>query len=286
MEEFRCPICGKPTYSKYGNYRNDGLCAYHGRLAYNGEIEQCPNCGEWHYSDEECNCVNDECIDEYDDNDEYEDNSECLICGNESYGYLLCKSCYNKYKNQKIIIQLNVNSNMETKLVNAKDIPETQNKELTCIVCGKPSNGNHFCQSCFNKYKNREIEIHFKNCVESYISDKYCNKRYTCDDGRKVRSKSEKIISDFLFKYKIRAVYEKTVYYYTKNGDTIELHPDFYLPDYNIYIEHNGMDTQTYKDNKRETEQMYKEMQLNIIVTSEIDLEDIEKKLKPILKLN
>ncbi len=281
-EELKCPICGEPTYSKYGNYRSDGLCAYHGRLAYNGEIEQCPNCGAWHPSEEECNCLEEDIFNDYSDIEE----SQCLICGEESYGYLLCKSCYHKYQNQKILIELNVNPKMETKLINSQSFSRTQEKKLTCIICGKPSNGNHFCQSCYNKYKNREIEVHFKNCGESYISDKYCNKKYTCDDGRKVRSKSEKIISDFLFKYKIRAVYEKTVYYYPHNGEPIELHPDFYLPDYELYIEHNGLDTQSYKDNKKQTEKMYREMKLNIIVTTESDLENIEKKLKPILRIN
>ncbi len=276
-EKLVCPICGEPTYSKFGKYRSDGLCAYHGKLAYNGEIEQCPICGEWHPSDKECECME----------EDYEGNtSECLICGNNSYGYLLCKSCYYKYKDQKILIELTVNQDMETKLVNPKNFSLNIQSSINCIACGQPSNGEHFCRSCFNKYKNREIEIHFKNCLESYISNKYCNQKYVCDDGRKVRSKSEKIISDFLFKYKIRAVYEKTVYYYSQNGETIELHPDFYLPDYGIYLEHNGIDTKSYKDNKKQTEKMYKDMKLNIVITTEKDLENIEKKLKPILRLN
>ena len=64
------------------------------------------------------------------------------------------------------------------------------------------------------------------------------------------------------------------------------MHPDFYLPDYNLYIEHNGLDTKSYKANKAKTEQMYKSMGCKIVVTTEKDLEDIEKVLKPILKIN
>lgn len=161
--------------------------------------------------------------------------------------------------------------------------------ELTCIICGEPSNGKHFCRSCYAKYKDRTIDIRIKNCNEVTMLDIYGNKIYTCDDGRKVRSKSEKIISDFLFKEAIRTVYEKTVYYYPdKNGNEqpIELHPDFYLPDYNIYIEHNGLNTKSYKANKVKTEQMYKELGYQLIITTEEDLEDISAKLKPLLKLN
>ncbi len=158
--------------------------------------------------------------------------------------------------------------------------------ELTCIACGKPSNGKHFCLDCYKKYHDREIEIHFKNCVESYVSDEYCNTKFKCKDGRLVRSKSEKIISDFLFDYHIRAVYEKLVFYYPEKGEPIELHPDFYLPDKDIYIEHNGLNTNSYKSNKAKTAKMYEDLKYTVVITVEKDLEDIEAKLKPILKIN
>jgi len=167
------------------------------------------------------------------------------------------------------------------------DIDEDYDEpELTCIICGDDSNGKHFCYSCYNKYRGRAIDIRIINCKNVEILDEHGNKIYKCDDGRKVRSKSEKIISDFLFKYGIRTVYEKAVYYYPNENETITLHPDFYLPDYDCYIEHNGVNSKSYKANKKKTEEMYKTLGYKVIVTTETDLSDIEAKLKPILRIN
>lgn len=167
-----------------------------------------------------------------------------------------------------------------------KQEEQTGTDELTCIICGNPSNGKHFCLECYRKYKDRAIDIRIINCNSTEILDAYGNLHYKCDDGRKVRSKSEKIISDFLFKYGIRTIYEKAVYYYPNENETITLHPDFYLPDYDYYIEHNGVDTKSYKANKAKTEEMYKSLNYKVIVTTESDLGDIEAKLKPILRIN
>jgi hypothetical protein len=161
------------------------------------------------------------------------------------------------------------------------------NSEIKCLICGKDSNGKHFCIDCWKKYKDKAIDLRITNCeAPGEIIDAYGNLQYKCDDGRKVRSKSEKIISDFLFKYGIRAIYEKTVFYYPDNKKTIELHPDFYLPDFDLYIEHNGIDKKGYKYNKTKTEKIYKELGYKVIVTTEADLVDIDAKLKPILKIN
>ena len=167
-----------------------------------------------------------------------------------------------------------------------KETEKESTSDLTCIICGEPSNGKHFCLNCYRKYKDRAIDIRIINCKEAIVLDEYGNTVYKCDDGRRVRSKSEKIISDFLFKYGIRTVYEKAVYYYPNKNETITLHPDFYLPDYDCYIEHNGLDTKSYKANKKKTEEMYKSLNYKVIVTTEADLGDIEAKLKPILRIN
>lgn len=219
----------------------------------------------------------------------------CVICGEAGWSYYpfcrehlqmkadgkitKCEECGTWYFTNKSCPNCTpISNNTATK--------STSESELTCIACGEPSNGKHFCRACYFKYKDREIEVHFKNCTESYVSDEYCNRKYTCDDGRKVRSKSEKIISDFFFKYKIRAIYEKSVFYYTPEGDTIELKPDFYLPDYDTYLEHNGLNNQSYKANKKRTQQMYEELKYQVIITTEDDLEDIERVLKPKLRIN
>lgn len=230
---------------------------------------------------------------------------KCPICGEPTSVYMgnarkdrLCRKHGTELKEGKIFIDENgdfidkktyeiLNATYELNHPEESHVPkEVSNSELTCIICGEPSNGKHFCVKCYHKYKDRSVDIRIINCRDTEILDAYGNLQYKCDDGRKVRSKSEKIISDFLFKYGIRTIYEKTVYYYPNENETITLHPDFYLPDKDFYIEHNGVDTQSYKANKAKTEEMYKSLGYKVIVTTEADLGDIEAKLKPILRIN
>lgn len=221
---------------------------------------------------------------------------KCPICGEPTNVYMgkarkdgLCRT-HGMQANKGEIVQC-----ADCGKWNDKDIicdckkTKNENKienELTCIICGEPSNGKHFCLKCWNRYKDKSIDIRIIHCKDIEILDAYGNLQYKCDDGRKVRSKSEKIISDFLFKYGIRTIYEKPIYYYPNESETITLHPDFYLPDYDYYIEHNGIDTKSYKANKAKTEEMYKSLNYKVIITTESDLGDIEAKLKPILRIN
>ena len=52
------------------------------------------------------------------------------------------------------------------------------NDELTCIICGKTSNGKHFCNDCYNEYKNSVIEIKITNCSKTQITKEYNNKEH------------------------------------------------------------------------------------------------------------
>ena len=240
----------------------------------------------------------------------------CPICGEPTRVYMgnarkdrLCGKHADMLKSGEIIVNengvfvdsktkkvLNKDSKIKTFFKNQlndffnknEEDQETKAKttELNCLLCGENSNVKHFCLKCYNKYKDRAIDVRIINCKDIEIIDAYGNLQYKCEDGRKVRSKSEKIISDFLFKYGIRTIYEKTVYYYPNEKETITLHPDFYLPDYDCYIEHNGMNTKSYKANKEKTEEMYKTLGYKVIVTTETDLADIEAKLKPALRIN
>ncbi len=231
------------------------------------------------------------------------ENLLCPICGEQTNVYMgkarkdrLCKK-HGSLANKGEIKQCEecgkwncTDDICQCKVTKSKNITvdtlKNNASEITCIICGEHSNGKHFCYECYKKYKDRAIDIRIINCKDAIILDEYGNTVYKCDDGRKVRSKSEKIISDFLFKYGIRTVYEKAVYYYPNENETITLHPDFYLPDYDCYIEHNGVDTKSYKANKKKTEEMYKSLNYKVIVTTESDLADIEAKLKPILRIN
>lgn len=224
MDDLKCPICGEPTSNYMGNYRKDGLCRKHGKMAKNGEIIQCPDCGNWHKVDEDCEC-----------------------------------------KNSK------------------QPQKEKQDKELTCIICGQPSNGLHFCYDCWSKYKDKSIDIRITNCNSTQILDEYGTRTKKAKDGRFVRSLSEKIIIDYFFDHFIRVVYEKTIPYVNEKGEDKELHPDFYLTDYDLYIEFNGLTDKAYLKKKEYANAIYQEKGLRVEILESNDIDDIEKTMQRLL---
>ena len=170
--------------------------------------------------------------------------------------------------------------------MNKKETTKTESNELTCIICGEPSNNKHFCLECWKKYKDKAIDIRITNCKEVEFLDQYGTLSITCDDGRKVRSRAEALISNFLYNNKIRSVYEKTVYYTNEKGEDKKLHPDFFLPDYNIYIEYNEIKTKKYLKNKEQVKKIYESLGIKVVIMTDEDLKDIAGCLKPKLKIN
>ena len=166
-------------------------------------------------------------------------------------------------------------------------IPKEPSKEivsdLTCIICGEHSNGKHFCLKCYKKYKDRAIDIRISNCRDIQIIDEYGNKTKKTKDGRSVRSLSEKIIIDFFFDNFIRVVYEKTIPYVNEKGEDATLHPDFYLPDYDLYIEFNGLTNKNYLKKKNYAQKIYEEKGYNVIILESQDIDDIEGSMPRIL---
>lgn len=93
------------------------------------------------------------------------------------------------------------------------------------------------------------------------------------------------MISDWLYHNKIRSVYEEPVYY-TENGETKTVHPDFYLPDYNLYIEYNELTNKPYLKSKEYTQKIYAQIGVKVLIMNEKDLQDIAACLKPALGLH
>lgn len=65
---------------------------------------------------------------------------------------------------------------------------------------------------------------------------------YTTLRGEEVRSRAEKLIADFLFTHQVDYRYEEMATWAETAPDKGEYDPDFYLPEYDIYIEHWGID--------------------------------------------
>ena len=172
--------------------------------------------------------------------------------------------------------------------------PQKQNKtpkneenitsDLTCIICGEPSNGKHFCYSCWNKYKDKSIDLRITHCNSTQILDEYGNKTKKAKDGRFVRSLSEKIILDYFFDNFIRVVYEKTIPYINEKGEEKELHPDFYLKDFDLYIEFNGLTNKSYLKMKDYVNKIYREKGLQVEILESSDIDDIETTMEKLLE--
>ncbi|MEJ7627104.1 MAG: ATP-dependent helicase [Ferruginibacter sp.] len=91
---------------------------------------------------------------------------------------------------------------------------------------------------------NTEFLLQLKRYILDYLidkihlkkNDKYLpkdGKYFTTLDGTKVRSKSEQFISDWLYRHSIKYEYEPLL-----NVKDFAFHPDFFIPDANLYIEH------------------------------------------------
>ena len=222
-----------------------------------------------------------------------EENRTCPICGKEtshSYGkwqrFGLCIEHSDLLKKGEIEQCPDCGKWHKTgEACECKKKKASASDELTCIICGEPSNGKHFCFNCWNKYKDKSIDIRISNCSSTEILDQYGNLTITCDDGRKVRSRAEALISNFFYNNKIRSVYEKTVYY-EEDGKNKTLHPDFYLPDFNLYIEYCELSNKPYLKKKEYTQSIYKKLGFDVLIMDDKDLNDIAGCLKPKLHIN
>ena len=179
----------------------------------------------------------------------------------------------NAENQRRLNAELDKNNKLQSKISTAK-----------CLICQEPSNGKHFCFSCYSKYKNRSIDVRIKECISAEIIDPYGNKNIKTKDGRFVRSLSEKIIIDYFFDNYIRVVYEKPIPYVNEKGEDATLRPDFYLPDYDLYVEFNGLTNESYLKKKSYASKIYKEKGYNIVILDSNDINDIENKLNNTLK--
>lgn len=210
----------------------------------------------------------------------------CAVCGKPSGIYPLCPACFKLrdegkiQKCEKCEKWHRINEPCDCVV---EEQPTTKITGLKCLTCDNEATpGFHFCIACYKKYKDREIDMHIKNCSEFAITDEYGNKRILAKDGRRVRSRAEKIISDFFFDNHIRVVYEKDIPY-TENGEDKVLHPDFFLPDYGeiengrqkgMIIEYNELETKDYLRRKEYAMNVYKEKGFEVVILSSKDIDD------------
>lgn len=180
--------------------------------------------------------------------------NSCEICGKPSGMYPLCPACFKLrdegkiakcetcgtwFRTNKGCPNCKPQKNITHKI--KKSIETTE--KITCLICGKSSNGAHLCVDCYNRYKNKKILLQITKCIfpcgdpldESYEGV------YQCDDGHIVKSTAEQTIDNYLYENEIFHGYELPL----DVGTDKPLHPDFCLKDYlgkgkNVYLEYFG----------------------------------------------
>ena len=196
----------------------------------------------------------------------------CEECGKYSGRYKLCKDCYEEL-NESII----------------EDYEEDEDEDYSagiCIACQSPKEycDYFFCTECYKQYKNKSLIIKIDKCRDITLLDSFYYSKYVCADGHIVKSKAERDIDNFLFKHRIAHCYERPLS--IDDNPEHDLHPDFYLPDLQLYIEHWGMeDDEQYNSQKEYKIPLYEKLKVTLICTHEnTDSIDMESALRRKLK--
>jgi DNA helicase IV len=118
-----------------------------------------------------------------------------------------------------------------------------------------------FYRILIEKCEDTEFLLRLKRYILDYIIDKIhldknqdnqarkYGKYFTALDGTRVRSKSEQFIADWLYRHGIKYEYEPLL-----NVKDFPFHPDFYIPEANLYLEHISGKSYSTKDKEEQFE--------------------------------
>ncbi|HLC95964.1 MAG TPA: UvrD-helicase domain-containing protein [Candidatus Nanoarchaeia archaeon] len=110
----------------------------------------------------------------------------------------------------------------------------TQQKVIKYLIDGEAKNDPEFIEQV--KSFILDYLVDYEKIAPDRIS--YKKSKYITLRGEEVKSKSERDIANFLFQHDIKYMYEPLADWVDKDDSKKSYHPDFYLPEYRIYIEH------------------------------------------------
>lgn len=133
----------------------------------------------------------------------------------------------------------------ETELLNRPDLVRSLTEYFTYYL-DIPDNmeGCESLGDLYEREKSADLEtLKSKYEREQYIKDTGSKnaKNLTTLNGEKVKSIEETKIANFLFMHGVKYEYEKLYPFESDNPDRKAYRPDFYLTDYDIYLEHFGI---------------------------------------------
>lgn len=210
----------------------------------------------------------------------------CVRCGEpiEDH-YKFCRRCFLQLLDKGEIEQCdrcgNWHYSFEYCPCRGKNSGDEFEDDIKCIICDNPSNGMHFCKDCYRKYKDKTVAIHLSEDHIYSVEDIYYGGRYIAKDGHVVKSKAELEIDNYLYDHNIKHVYEKEILL-----EGMYLHPDFYLPEEDIYIEHwgYGPENEDYTQKKLHKMELYSRAKLRMIYTNKEDVNNLSSILEEKIK--
>lgn len=156
----------------------------------------------------------------------------------------------------------------------------SKRKRLSCISCGRDSNGKHFCLNCYNKHKEHTILLKVENCIKFSVEEKYYEGMHILtDDGHKVRSDGERAIDNFFYHKMIPHSYERPIFLDKNRFGVDSIIPDFYLPQTNTYVEFLGYSGEQYVRENEFKRKIYQELGTTVIYLYRDDKDMLDAKL-------
>lgn len=308
MDDLKCPICGEPTSSYMGNYRKDGLCRKHGKMANSGEIIQCSDCGNWHNTVEDCDCKKIK----QPKKEKQDKELTCIICGEPSKGKNFCNNCYSKiqeslktinkneyyfslkdhyYNLKSSIFRISSKKYVRTNLYRLiaiawamkiyhknNDLDERVVDDVKYILETKKINTN--------KAEEKTNEQNNNSTPDEIIEDKIyvatANiKENRAIDGHLCLSPQEVSIDDYLYQNEIVHAYNKPVKEIPETERAVIA--DWFIPistkgkGKGVYIEYWGIDDdENYEENKKEKLPLYEKYEVPLIQINKNDIKDTQ----------
>lgn len=292
-EKLICPICGEPTRVWYGHPRNDRLCGEHADMLKAGEIEFDDYEEDYVYTD-----TRELVSDDYEEDDE--EDTFCVICGESANGKEVCTDCYREImseqdeldKNQKPWELKDYYYNLKASIGRLKNYDYVINNIYRLYA---------IAWSLKRIYKDEQLSDRVFDDVEKMIKNKANLKTRQADDkdeqtdkviiavtnaeknraidGHICKSSGEVMIDNILYRNHVCHAYQKTVKEIDSETERTVV-SDWYIPltaSKGIYIEYWGMDKKDYQDNKEEKIALYQKNNLKLIEIhkNDINSEDI-----------
>ena len=229
-------------------------------------------------------------------------NSNCYFCKEKKYKLNLCKEHYNlmcvylKKMNSINIDNINYKKEIRShfhnlrysgiKCINYENFVSISIRLYSMAIYYKYKyNDSQLLEKNYMflskyLYKKQKMNLLINEAYNDYLINKISDidfrekwpKSYVCDDGHCVRSLSEMLIDNWLFRNGYSHVYEKIIDIQKDNKSLMVC--DFYLPDLDIYIEYWGKYDEKYIARKHAKRKIYNDYNLKLI---ELDYESIKR---------